>query len=645
MMKLFDRVSIGDVKLRNRIAMAPMGTKTAVDGGFEERSIEYYRRRAAGGCGLIITGLNMCSTKYETRAANTLTGFHQVDRLALLVQQCHAEGAKVLVQIGPGLGRVAYSDPSNPPHSASAVPCKNYPDVMCKPFTKEEIADLVKSMGFTASLAKNAGADGVEIHAYGGYILDQFLTKKWNKRTDEYGGSIENRSRFLMECVQEVKKVCGKGFACVVKITVDHCMPEDPEMRTIEEGIELAKTLNNIEGIDAIHVDTGCYERYYMQVSTVYQKPGYAMYAQKAVKEVIDIPLIGHGKFNDPEVAEKAVETGCVDVVAIGHQMCADEEWANKVKEGRFRDIQYCCGCNECLLGAVRGRIKTCAINPISNVEIDYPLTPIERDTNLLVIGGGAAGMEAAITAAKRGIKVELWEKSEKLGGHLLAAGGPEFKTDVKRMLKYLIHTLDQYDVTVKMNKEATAENVIAAGFENVCLAAGSRSFVPPIPGVDNEIVKVADDAITGEPLTGNVVVVGAGLVGCEAALHAAKTASHVEVIEMLPKILAQADHLFNLDQWLHDEMDKFAQNGNNITCSAKVTKINPDSVEFEVNGETKKVAADHVVVASGYRANNQLEDELWGKVDNIRTVGDAVAPRKIITAVEEAFHFVRTIR
>lgn len=640
-MKLFERVSIGDVKLKNRIAMAPMGTKTAVDGGFDSRSIEYFRRRAEGGAGLIITGLNMCSTKYETRAANTLTGFHQVDRLSVLVQQCHAYGAKVLVQIGPGLGRVGYSDPTHAPYSASAVPCKNFPDLMCKPFEKEMIADLVKSMGNTAMLAKNAGADGVEIHAYGGYILDQFLTKKWNKREDEYGGSLENRMRFMMECVNEVKKVCGKGFACVVKITADHMMPEDPEMRTLAEGVEIAKAIERLGGIDAIHVDTGCYERYFMQVSTVYQEPGYALATCKAIKDAVSLPVIGHGKLNDPAVAEKAVADGCVDVVALGHQMLADAEWPNKVKEGRYRDIAYCCGCNECLLGAVKGRFKPCAINPISGNEIDYPEYPLKRDLSLLVVGGGAAGMAAAVEASKRGIKTELWEKSEILGGHLNAAGAPEFKKDVKRMLQYLEHELDKSDVVVRMNKEATADEIIKGGWDNVCIAAGSRAFVPPIPGIDGKNVLMADDAITGEPLTGDVVVIGGGLVGCEAALHACKTADNVYVVEMLPSILAQVDHLFNLDQWLKESM---ANSKCQITCGAKVTKITDSGLEYEKDGKTTEIKADTIVVASGYRPNNQLEDEIWDEVPNVRVIGDAVAPRKIITAINEGFHFARTL-
>ncbi len=639
-MKLFDRVKIGNVTINNRIAMAPMGCKTDPDGGFDDRSIEYFGLRAKGGAGLIITGLNMVCTEYETRAANVLEGFHHVNRLSLLVDKCHQYGSKVLVQIGPGLGRVGYSDPENPPYSASAVPCKNFPDLMCKPFEKEQIEHLVKCMGRGAMLAKNAGADGVEIHAYGGYIFDQFLTPIWNKRTDEYGGDLKGRMKFLRDSIEDGKKVCGPNFLCVVKITADHCLPEVEGMRRLEEGVEIAKILDQMGGVDAIHVDTGCYERYNLQVSTVYEEPGFQLYADKAVKDAVHIPVIGHGKLNDPAVAEKAIEDGCLDIVALGHQMLADPEWPHKVIEGRIDEIKYCCGCNECLYGAVKGRFKPCAMNPISGNEIDYPEVPVEGEKTMLVVGGGPGGMAAAIEAANKGIKVELWEKEEELGGNLRAAGGPDFKHDVKKSMEYLKHALYQSGATVRLGKEGEAQEIIDGNYDYVVIATGSRPFIPPIPGVkESPIVMTANDALTGAPLKGRVVVVGAGLVGCEAAVYATESADKVYVVEMMDDILATADHLFNCDQALRRMM---AECGAQVTCSAKVTKITDQGLEYEKDGKTNFIEADHIVIASGFRPNNALEDQLWGKVKDVRMIGDAVAPRKIITAVSEGYHYAR---
>lgn len=639
-MKLFEKGQIGSMKVKNRICMAPMGTKTAVDGGFEERSIEYFRQRAAGGTGLIFTGLNMVCTEFETRAANTLEGFHQTDRLGLLCDKVHQEGAKIIVQIGPGLGRVGYSDPEHAPYSASACPTRNFPDLMCKPFEKEHIARLVFCMGRGAMLAQKAGADGVEIHAYGGYIIDQFLTKEWNKRTDEYGGSLENRCRFLIECIEEVKKVCGPNFPVIVKFTADHCMPELPEYRTLEEGLEIAKIIDKA-GVDAIHVDTGCYERYYRQVPTVYEEKGFQLYACKAVKDVVSVPVIGHGKLNDPTVAEKALEDGKVDFVALGHQMLADPQWANKVKEGRYRDITYCCGCNECLFGAVQGRFKVCAVNPLSNVEVDYKVEPAKIPRKVLVVGGGPAGMQTAITAKQRGHDVELWEKTTELGGNIRAAGAPDFKGDVAAYTNNLIHALDQSGVTIRVNKEATAEEIIAGNYDYVALATGSRSKIPPIPGIDSSIVETANEGLLHkETLTGKVVVIGGGLVGCEAAVQASSTAEEVTIIESLDGLLMTVQHLFNNDQALRQMIEDA---GIKTLLGAKVTKITEDGVEYQdAEGKTGVVKADKVLISVGYQSNDELEEQLEGKVKNIRTLGDAVFPRKIINAVGEGFHYAR---
>jgi len=637
-MRLFERVKIGNVTLPNRVALAPMGQKTAPDGAYDSRSIEYFRRRAAGGCGLIITGLNMVTTEFETRAANVLEGFHQTDRLGLLIDKCHQHGAKVLIQIGPGLGRVGYADPEHAPYSASAVPTRNFPDLMCKPFSVEQIKILVKRMGRGAMLAKKAGADGVEIHAYGGYIIDQFLTSAWNKRTDEYGGSLENRTRILMEMLEEVKKVCGPDFLCVAKVTVDHCLPEVEGMRGLEEGLEIVKMLDKA-GVDAIHVDTGCYEKYYYQVDTVYEPKGFQLATAQKVKEVVHVPIIVHGKLNDPMVAEKAIVDGCADIVALGHQMLADEEWANKVKAGDWDNITYCVGCNECLYAAYRGKFRVCAMNPISGNEVDYPSESAEGLKRMLVVGGGPGGIEAAVTAAAKGMEVELWEKTNVLGGNLRSAAAPSFKNDVKMGLASLIYKLNKSNIKVIYNKEAQADEIIKGNWDYVVLATGARPIMPPIKGIDGANVLTASEMLVGAQLKGKVVVIGAGLVGCEAALHAAQTAQTVTIVEALDKILLTADHLYNCDQSLRAML---AASPIKIITSAKVCSICDKKITYEKDGQFFDIEANTVVIAVGYKSNNELEDQLWGKVNDVRLIGDAMKPRKIVDAVGEGFHYSR---
>ncbi len=307
---------------------------------------------------------------------------------------------------------MVHQDPFTPPYSASPVPSHYYPQLICRPYEEDDIHYLAWATGFSASLAKQAGADAVELHAYGGYLLDQFMSTLYNHRKDKYGGSLENRMRFTMECVGQIKEQCGRDFPLIVKFTADQACEGG---REIEEGIEIARMLED-GGADGLHVDKGCYECWYTQIPTVYGREALQLETAAAVKAAVNIPVIGHGKLNRPQTAERAVAGGKLDFVALGHQMLADPYWPEKVKKKRYDDIVPCIGCNECLLASHKGKDHSCAVNPRGLREADYPVLPIKEKMSLLVIGGGPGGMEAAATAAERGIDVTLWEKEDRLG-------------------------------------------------------------------------------------------------------------------------------------------------------------------------------------------------------------------------------------
>lgn len=636
-MKLFDRTQIAGMKLKNRIVMGPMGTTGEADGAYCREAINYFEERAKGGAGLIITGANVVTTKYEARPCTELSNFHHVERLNMLIERCHHYGAKVCVQVSPGLGRQQFTDPFTPPYSASDCSAFWFPSLKCKPFSKEQIHDIVNKIGYSASLAKMAGADAVELHAYGGYLLDQFQSKQWNTRTDEYGGELKNRMRFTLECIDSMRKNVGTDFPILVKFTPVHRAKGG---RELEEGLKMVKILENA-GIDAIHVDVGCYEVWHKAISTVYEKEGHQMDVVGAVKKVVSLPVLGQGKMFDPEKAEKAVSDGKTDYIVLAHQMLADPAWANKVKKGNTMDIVPCIGCNECLLAGFSGKHYYCAVNPLCYAEKDYMLpekTDIKK--SVLIIGGGPGGMSAAITAAKRGFNVELWEKSSRLGGNLWPAGLPTFKHDVLNLIKYMERQILKLGVKVVLNKEAVEEEVLDGKYDKIILATGSKPFMPPISGIENSVP--ANDYLLGIKKPGKrVVVIGGGLVGCETAAYMKETSEKVTIVEMLEDILAISEHCLNNDQALRTMIK---ERNIDVVGSAKVIKITPDSVIYIKNDKEYTLECDTVIIASGYRSNNELEDKLQDKVENLTVIGDAGVPRKILNAIHEGYHAIRVM-
>jgi 2-enoate reductase len=635
MRTLFDRTQIGSMKLKNRIFMSPMGTTGEADGAYCNEGIDYFEERAKGGAGLLITGANVVSTRYEPRPCTELSDFHHVERLNMLIDRCHHWGAKVCVQLSPGLGRQQFTDPFTPPYSAGSVSSFWFPDLICKPFAVDDIHYLVERVGYSSSLAVNAGADAVMLHAYGGYLLDQFHSPQWNNRTDEYGGSLENRMRFTLECIEAMRSNIPAGMPLIVKFT-PHQRVEG--FRTLDEGVEMARILERA-GVDALLVDAGCYEEWFQAITTVYSAPGHKLDVQRAIREVVSVPLMGDGKLIEPDLARKVVEEGTLDYVGLAHQLLADPYWPRKVQQGRYEDIRPCIGCNECLLAGFSGKHYYCAVNPQCYAEKAYALPkPDGTKRSVLVIGGGPGGMEAAITARQRGFDVELLEKSEKLGGTLWPAGGPDFKRDIIRLIESMETQCRKLGVTITLGREATPETLAEVKADKIILATGSVPAVPPIPGIENAIP--VTKYLTHQAEVGrNVVVIGGGLAGTEAACAIAPDADSVTIVEMLPDILATAAHCLNNDQHLRKMV---ADRGVTVVTGATVSDIAPDSLSYEKDGETVTIPADTVLNAVGFTASDELEEACLAVCDDVAVIGDAVGPRKILDAIHEGYHAIR---
>ncbi len=637
-MRLLEKGYIGKMELRNRVFMAPMGTPSEPDGSYPDRTIRYFEERAKGGTGLIITGANQVSLDYEAKAANILQTHRSFEQLNFLARRIHYNGAKICVQLTPGLGRMQLPTRGGTPYSVSEVQCFWFPDVTCKAYSIEQIQDIVQQMGAGAAKAKAAGADAVELHAYGGYLIDQFQSSLWNNRKDEYGGDLHGRMRFTLELIAEMKKNCGDDFPIIVKFTPYHGVEGG---RELPEGIEMAKMLE-AAGVDALHIDVGCYEAWYKAINTVYQEAPTQIDIAAEVRKHVNIPVMSQGKLGDPGLAEQSLQEGKADFIGLGHQSLADPQWVNKVKRGETYDIIPCIGCNECLNAGFSGKLMHCSVNPLNFNEDYYPVTPSKERKRVLVVGAGPGGMEAAIVADERGLDVELWEKSNQLGGALLAAGGPSFKKDVANFVDYLVGKVYRSGVKVKLMKEATPENIVVGNYDKVILAAGARAVVPSINGInDNDKVAMANDILTNRKKYGkNVVVIGGGLVGCEVAAHCAEKAENVTIIEMLDDILVMADHCKNNDQALRQLVtDREIA----IVSKARVTNIADTAVEYIQDEVQKSVVADTIIIAAGLVPNDELYDQLQEKID-IEKIGDAVYPDKILTAVHTGFHVARNI-
>lgn len=638
-MKLFEEIKIGSMTLKNRVVLAPMGTTTDHTNGFNMRDVNFYAERARGGAGLILTGAVVASTEFEPAPCQKLTSNKDVYMLHMVAERVHMYGAKFGIQLSPGIGRMNWIDPHTPPYSAS--PCPNYykPELICREMPTEGVKSLVRAMGESAKLAKAAGVDIIEIHAYGGYLIDQFTSAKWNHRTDEYGGSFENRQRFLMEIVDSVRAACGKDYPIAVKMTLDSV---DDEERPIEEGLAIAKRLAE-KKVDLIHFGRGAYSCRWRMVSSVYQPVGFDLDAADKVRAVIgDIPLMVHGKLNHAEVAEAALQKGTVDLVAIGHGMIADPHWANKVRKNKLDEIVPCIGCGECHFNAMKGRARPCAVNPLCMHENEFELTPAKESKRVLVIGAGPGGMKAAAAAAQRGFDVALWEKNDYMGGIMAAAGAPRFKKDVKDQVEYLIRQVYKNKIDVCLGKTATLEDVKEYNPDFVVVATGANPVVIPVPGYEKPNVSTAVPVLLKQRAVGQrVVVVGGGEVGCELSTELYMQGKDVTMVEILPEILLTADHFVANDQNIRYLVE---HSGVNIMTGTKLTEVLDDGVIMEIGGEKKKIGCDSVVFAAGFRPDHSLYRAIKDAGFEVVQIGDNIKPGKVIDAIHQGYHTIRVL-
>lgn len=659
--KLFEPVKIGSLEIKNRFAMAPMGPLGLADaeGGFNQRGIEYYTARARGGTGLIITGVTFVDNEVEEHGmpncpCSTHNPVQFIRTAREMTERIHAYDSKVFLQMSGGFGRVTI--PTNlgefPPVAPSPIPHR-WLDKTCRELTVEEIHFIVKKFGDGAYNAKRAGFDGVQIHAvHEGYLIDQFAISFFNHRTDEYGGSLENRLRFAKEIVDEIKKRCGKDFPVTLRYSVKSFIKDwrqgglpgeefEEKGRDIPEGIEAAKLLVAY-GYDALDVDVGTYDSWWWNHPPMYQKKGLYLPYTKLVKEAVDVPVICAGRMDNPDLALGAVNDGACDIVSLGRPLLADPDLVNKIRSGKIADIRPCLSCHEGCMGRIQEYSAiNCAVNPAACREKETALTPALKKKKVLIVGGGVAGCEAARVLALRGHEPVIYEKSSQLGGNLIPGGAPDFKEDDLALVAWYEHTLKELGVEIKFNEEVTAETVKDINAEAVIIATGSAPKIFNLG--DNSKVFPAADVLTGAVNPGNdVVVVGGGLVGCELALWLAQNGKKATIVEVQDKLLALNGPLCHANSDMLKELIPF--NGVKVLTSSKIIKATENGALVDIKGETQEIKADSIVLAVGYNSVNSLYDELKYEIADLHLIGDARKVANIMYAIWDAYEVASNI-
>lgn len=658
---LFSPISIGKVSIKNRFAMAPMGPLGLGDaqGGFNQRGIDYYTARARGGTGLIITGVTFVDNTIEEHGMpncpnSTYNPVQFVRTAREMTERVHAYNARIFLQMSGGFGRVTI--PTNlgefPPVAPSPIQHR-WLDKTCRALTVDEIHELVRDFGEGAYNAKRAGFDGVQIHAvHEGYLIDQFAISLFNQRTDEYGGSLENRLRFAREIVGEIKRRCGQDFPVMlryspksfIKALREGALPGEEfeeKGRDLPEGVEAAKLLVSY-GYDALDVDVGSYDAWWWSHPPMYQKKGLYMPYAKLVKENVDVPVLCAGRMDDPDMAEGAVNDGVCDIISLGRPLLADPDYVNKLRRGERKCIRPCISCQEGCMGRIQEySMVNCAVNPQAARERVTAYNPVLKAKRVLVIGGGVAGCEAARVLAERGHKPEIMERSGHLGGNLLAAGAPPFKEDDIALVHWYENEMQRLNVPVHFNTAVDPDSALYEEYDAVIVATGATPKKFPLG--ENAPIYTATDALLGKtPIGERVTVVGGGLVGCETALWLAQEGKCVTIVEALDRLMAVNKPLCHANSEMLERLLPF--HGVETLVSSSVQKYEGGKIFVKTPQGERQLDCDTVILSVGFREDRGVFDAWETSAREIYLLGDAKKVANIMYAVWDAFEVANHI-
>lgn len=641
---LFSPIKVGTTEVRNRVFMPPVSTNLADHGYVTDALIDHYASRARGGVGLIVTEVVTVEPTYVYLPGDMCVADDSYvpgwERLAAAV---HEHGAKILPQLfHPAY--MAFPVPGTPRLIAPSFVGPYYAREAPRPVTREELAVLVRQFGDAAERMRRAGVDGVEIHAAHAHgLLGGFLSPLYNKRVDEYGGDIDGRLKLTLDVVREVRERCGEDFIIDVRISGDEY--SDGGL-TLTDMCYVSRRLERA-GVDLLHVSGGTTIKRGSAIPASGTRQGSHAALSREIKRHVSIPVATVGRINEAWIAEELLESGAADACMMGRANLCDAEFCNKAAAGRTADIRPCIGCLRCLTGIMFGNPIACTVNPDVEGD-DGAVGPAPERRDVLVIGAGPAGMEAAFVAARRGHHVVVVDAQDEPGGTMRIAAVPIAKQDLTRVTKFMARRLEAAGVELRLGTRLSAEDVARdyAGYE-VVVAAGAEPIVPAWAGAFKQAC-AADDILYGRVHPGKrIVVVGGGSVGCEVADYLAPIVNDlaagnrdVTLVEMGPTLAPTEGSAGRASL-----ITRMVGKGVHVLTGARVTNVTEDAIAYEQGGEERAIeGADTLVLALGYRPDPALAEGLAAAGVTAHVIGDAERPGNIKDAVAAAYALAREL-